>query len=44
MILHQVSEDTAESLEAAAEAEEPIVLVALVGKAHVAKLGFGPFR
>jgi hypothetical protein len=44
MILRQVSEDTAESLGAEAEAEEPIVLVALVGKAHVAKSGFGRIR
>ena len=40
MILHQVSEDTAESLEAEAEAEALIVLVALVGKEQEAKLGF----
>ena len=41
-ILRKVSEDTAESLEAEAEAEALIVLVALVGKEQEAKSGFGP--
>ena len=40
----QLTEATVESLAAEEEAEEPIVLVALVGKAHAAKSGFGRIR